>query len=487
MTAPAGSSTQAPSPQQTVATSQLRRLHPLTPVFRSWRMIGAAVAVGFGAFRDDLDRLRFFWDALQGEAELSLLFKAAAALLVVAVVAVTAAWWSWRATGFAIVDDTSGPGTLLYHRGLVVRQRSQVRLSRVQSVDVNQPVVARLCGLAVVRLEMAAGEDASVALAYLGRKDAWAVREEIIRHTSAGSAFGDDPVTRPADELVATVSTSRLIQANLLDGAPVLAIFLLWLVLLVGLLLSGNAGALAAGLAAVVPVTLAILVQLRKQVASVLRDADFRLYRTPRGIRTSAGLTSTINRTIDADRIQGVRIEEPLLWRRLGWARVEVDVAGAADSVNAASLMPVTDRADAVALVKTITGVDLDQGDVRPAGVRASTLDPLGARFLGVVLHERGAVSRRGRWRRVQAFVPYARVQSVSAQQGWLQRRLGLASVYLDMPVGVERWPASHRDVAEAATLVGELAERAGVHRAEARWVGPPLWQGSDSQVFGGR
>ncbi len=452
-------------------------------------MLGAIVAIGLGGFRDDLDRLRFFWDAVQGQAELSVLFKAVGALLVVAVVVVAAAWLSWRATGFAIVDDTTGPGTLLYHRGLLVRQRSQVRLNRVQSVDVNQPLIARLCGLAVVRLEMAAGGGASVALAYLGLKEAWALREEIIRHTSASSEHGHDPATRPADELVATVSTPRLVQANLLDGAPVLVLFLLWLLLLVGLGLSGYSGALVAGIAAVVPISLAILVQLRKQVVSVLHDADFRLYRTDRGIRTSAGLTSTINRTIDTDRIQGVRMEEPLLWRRLGWARVEVDVAGAADAVNAASLMPVADRADAVALVLTITGVDLDGGDVRPAGARASSLDPLGWRFLGVVLHPHGAVSRRGRWRRVQAFVPYARAQSVSVQQGWLQRRLGLASVFMDMPVGVERWPASHRGVAEAGALVDELAGRARTHRSTVSGITggaastPPSAQGSDSPV----
>ena len=478
--------------------AQLRRLHPLTPIFRSWRLIGAGAAIGVGAFRDNLDQLSFFWDVLRGEAELSVLIKVALVVLAVALVAVLGAWLSWRVTWFAIVAEPPGPGTLLLHRGLVVRQRSQVRLSRVQSVDVNQPLVARLVGLAVVRLEMAAGDDASVSLAYLGAKDAWALREEILRHTSAtgsatGSASGsasDGDETSPLlpqaggrdDVLVAEVSTSHLVKASLLAGAPALLITLGWLVGLAVVAAVWGSGPFVAGLAGIVPVTYAIVVALRQQVAAVLTDANFRLYRTPAGIRISAGLTSTVNRTIDTDRIQGIRIEEPLLWRRLRWARVEVDVAGAADEAKAASLMPVTTRSQALTLVQELTGVDLDAGEARLPGAGARRLDPLGWRHLAVVLHDHGAVTAYGRWRQTRFFVPYARAQSVSVQQGWLQRRLNVATLHLDMPKGVSRWAAHHRDVAEAGELGDELAERARRHRSTRSFAPPPAVAESGSE-----
>ncbi|MDQ3326794.1 MAG: PH domain-containing protein [Actinomycetota bacterium] len=461
--------------------AQLRRLHPLTPIFRSWRLIGAGAAIGVGAFRDNLDQLSFFWDVLRGEAELSVLIKVALVVLAVALVAVLGAWLSWRVTWFAIIAEPPGPGTLLLHRGLVVRQRAQVRLSRVQSVDVNQPLVARLVGLAVVRLEMAAGDDASVSLAYLGVKDAWALREEILRHTSASATApgGDEtgqllpPASGRDDVLVAEVSTSHLVKASLLAGAPALLITLGWLVGLAVVAAVWGSGPFVAGLAGIVPVTYAIVVGLRQQVAAVLTDANFRLYRTPAGIRISAGLASTVNRTIDTDRIQGIRIEEPLLWRRLRWARVEVDVAGAADEAKAASLMPVTTRSQALTLVHELTGVDLDAGRPRLPGAGARRLDPLGWRHLAVVLHDHGAVTASGRWRQTRFFVPYARAQSVSVQQGWLQRRFKVASLYLDMPKGVSRWAAHHRDVAEAGELGDELAERARRHRSP-RSLPPP-------------
>lgn len=457
-----------------VAAPVLRRLHPLTPFFRSWQLVGALGASGLGVFRDDLDRLRWIWRALHGDVEVSLLARALGVLLVVALALVVASWLSWRVTGFAILQDASPAGTLLYHRGLIVRQRSQVRLNRVQSVDVNQPFLPRLFGLAAVRLDMAAGEGASVNLAYLRRADAWALREEILHHTGVAPTGPPSESTPPPDAgraRIAHISTARLIKANLLDGVIAWVLLVAWLITLVAAGLVFGWKGLAASAAGIIPVTLAIAVQLRRQLASMMRDANFVLTRTTTGISTSSGLTSTINRTIDLDRIQGVRLEEPYLWRRMGWARVGVDIAGASDvdRMQGASLMPVAHREDAVALIAEVTGAQLDSASVVAAGEKARWLDPWVARNLGVGLLADGALTRWGRWRRTQFFVPYARVQSVSVRQGPVQRRLALATVYLDLPAGVQRWVASHRDVTEAAALVSQLAARARIHRAPHR------------------
>jgi putative membrane protein len=446
---------------------ELRRLHPLTPILGSKRLIAVAGAAGFSIFRDDLDRLRWIWDAIHGDVELGVLAKGVLILMAVAAISVLAGWLSWRVTGFAIVDEASGVSTLLYHRGLIVRQRRQVRLNRVQSVDVIQPLVARVFGLAVLRLDMAAGDEASVSLAYLREREAWALREEILRHTSASGTVPASPhiagpqPAGPPERLVGRVDTGRLVVANLLDGIAGWAFALAWLVFLVVAGIAWGMSALVAALSGIVPVTLAILAQTRRQVRSMLRDADFRLYRTPAGIRITAGLTSTVNRTIDFDRIQGVQIEEPYLWRRLGWARVHLDIAGATTKSagdHGVSMMPVTDRASAVALVADVVGVDISSPEFAPASPSARWLDPIGWRYLGVALLESGAVRRRGRWRRSLSYVPYKRVQSVSAEQGLVQRRLALATVHLDLPKGSARWTADHRSHADAAELVRHLS-----------------------------
>ncbi|MGH3447438.1 MAG: PH domain-containing protein [Nocardioidaceae bacterium] len=455
-----------PAPPAPVS-AQLRRLHPLTPVFRSWRMIGVAGAAGVGVFRDDLDRLRWIWDALHGDAELSVLVKALLILLGVAVVAVVASWLSWRATGFAIESDSSSSGTLRFHRGLFIKQRSQVRLNRVQSVDVNQPLFPRLAGLAEVKLEMAAGEDASVSLAYLRVQEAWDLRQEILRHTSGTARASNDAEPGPSssEQVLARVSTPHLVKANLLDGAVVWLLLVVWVVALVVFgSLFGWAGLVAAA-AGIVPVTIAIAVQLRQQVLSMLHDANFTLVRTATGIRISSGLTSTINRSIELDRVQGVRLEEPYLWRRLGWARVMVDIAGADDDDAGASLMPVTDRADALRLISMVTGAQLGQTALSPPGGNARRLDPWAYKLMGVALLDSGAVTSAGRWRRTLFYVPYGRVQSVSARQGPVQRRLRLATVYLDLPSGTQRWEGLHREEGEVGDLVADLSSRARAHR----------------------
>lgn len=493
------------------ATPPLRRLHPLTPVLGSWRLLGGLAAAAFGLFRDQLKNLAWIWDALHGSTDFAVLLQALGVLVVALLVSALAAWLSWRATGFAIMADSNGVGTLLFHRGLIVRQRSQVRLKRVQSVDVNQPLLPRLLGLSALRLDMAAGEGASVNLAYLRNADAGRLREEILRHTgvasvhagaeqssqtagipigersdvSAGAASGS--TTAPGilecaeheirgDELIAQVSTAHLIRANLLDGVSAWLLLVVWLIGLVAGSVIWGLQALLAALAFLVPLTIALVAQISRQISSMLKDANFRLYRTPTGVRISSGLTSTINRTIDFDRIQGVRLTEPYLWRRFGWAAVMVDIAGGPrDEDKGAALMPVTGRPAALELVAQVTGVWLDHGTYVGAGDGARRLDPWGWRFLGVALFDQGAARRSGRWRRTIAFVPFERVQSVTARQGWMQRRLSLATVYVDLPVGAKRWDAEHRGHGDAATLVAELSRRTraklepALHAADGR------------------
>lgn len=481
-----------PTPSESASSPPLRHLHPLTPLFGSWRLLGFASALGYAIFHNDTNQWQWIWAALQGHAQFSVLAKAALVLLVLVVVTLVAGWLSWRVTGFAIVEDGS-TGTLLYHRGVFVRQRRRVRLNRVQSVDVNQPFLPRLAGLAAVRLDMAAGSDSSVNLAYLRATEAWALRAEILRYTgstaqrseetaqtSAGAALPD-----PVERLVGRVSTSTLIRANLLDASGTLLVVCGWVVACVVIGATWGLQALLGALAAVLVVVVDLVRRLRKLVQSVLRDADFTLVRTSTGIRTSSGLTSTVSRTVDLSRIQGVRLEEPFWWRRFGWARVFVDIAGASTKPHedrTAPLMPVAARHDALLLIAEVTGADLESVAPTGQGSRSRLLDPWGYRFGGVALLDQGAVTLWGRLRRHRFYVPYARVQSVQAHQGWLQRRLQLATVYLDPPQGVARWRAKHREQRDALVLVDELAVRARRSRQGRLSIQPAGRPGDDGR-----
>lgn len=521
----------------------LRRLHPLTPLLRSWRLVGVLVAAAVSSFRDDLDRLRWFWDALHGDAQLGVLARFAAVALVVAVLAVVASWLSWRVTGFAIVSDPRGRATLLFHRGLFVRRRSQVRLDRVQSVDVNQPLVARLCRLAVVRLDMAAGASASVDLAYLAVREAWALRAEILAHgESPAVASGDSPdaatgaVATPTAapgsaaqgtaapgvavpgitvstsaahaaaaplpaaavgpdqdaRLVTRVSLGRLAAAALLDGVGWWLMSIGYFVLVAVLTAVFGPSVVVAGAAGFVPLALSFLAYLRRRVLAVLREGNFELWRTPSGLRISAGLTSITHRSIDLERVQGLRLEEPFWWRRLGWARVTVDVAGDThheqhqESSHHNALMPVVDRAGALRLIWDVARADVEHAAVVPPGRASRLVDPWGYRFLGAALLPGGALTRHGRLRRDTTYIPYARIQSARVTQGPIQRVLRLATVHLDLPTGGHRWSAPHRGLADAARLVEEASARA---RRQRLRVAKPATAGGrlETDAQGGR
>src|SRR5206468_12445355 len=49
---------------------------------------------------------------------------------------------------------------------------------------------------------------------------------------------------------------------------------------------------------------------------------------SPDGLHVRGGLIALTAETIRPGRVQAVRLVEPLLWRALGWCRLEVDLAG---------------------------------------------------------------------------------------------------------------------------------------------------------------
>src|SRR3712207_6118848 len=63
--------------------------------------------------------------------------------------------------------------------GVVARQSRRIRIDRLQGVDIVQPLVARLFGLAELRLDVA-GNDREGRLAFLPRAEAEELREVLL-------------------------------------------------------------------------------------------------------------------------------------------------------------------------------------------------------------------------------------------------------------------------------------------------------------------
>jgi putative membrane protein len=182
----------------------------------------------------------------------------------------------------------------------------------------------------------------------------------------------------------------------------------------------------------------------------------------PGGLRLRSGLIETAAETIRPGRVQAVRLVEPLIWRAFGWCRLEVDVAGprerrevSAEGKRLRALIPVGSRAEAAELMGELLASQPVPSLRPPATARWKA--PLMYHFLAYASDGRYLAAADGRVCRKTTWVPLEKVQSLRWTQGPLQRRFGLASVWLD--VAGRRMSAGLRErgTAEAEALMARL------------------------------
>jgi putative membrane protein len=404
------------------------RLHPLSPVVRSGRgVLAVLAAVGISSSSAVDGGSRWF----------DLVLPAAVGIAAVVGWLVT----RWRLDGV----------TLRIESGLIRRDSRQLPIARIQAVDLVRPFLARALGLAELRVRLAGSSDADGRLAYLTEQAALELRARLL-----AAHHGMDPATpEPAEQIAVVVPTGRLIGSVMLSASGSAG----------GLVLAGIVLAFVspAGLAAMAGTLLWWVISCVSLVwRRVSEQYGFTVAQSPDGIRIRRGLLGTVAETIPVPRVQAVRMIEPLLWRRVGWCRLEVDVAGSPgrDSADGGArmrkvLLPVGGRPQARFLLATVIG-DAALELTRPPG-RARWKAPLSYHFLAAGHDDTLAVSVTGRVRKVTTWVPLEKAQSVRYVQGPLQRRLRLASVHLDA-AGHVRAEFRERPQDQAGLLVGELA-----------------------------
>jgi putative membrane protein len=422
-----------------------RRLHPLSPLVRSGRGVLAVLAVAglstSGAFGQSTGQR--WYD------------------IAVPIVAAVAAVINWLVTRWKI----DGP-TLRIETGLLRRDSRQLPLARIQAVDLVRPFLARMLGLAELRVRLAGGPEHDGRLAYLTEPAATKLRARLL-----AAHYGLDPETpEPAEQVVVTVPVGRLIGSVLLSTGGPAAVAVTAGILLIVLSPAGL-------VAAVAPVLWWVIISASLLWQRVSTMYGFTVAASPDGVRIRRGLLGTVAETIPVARVQAVRMIEPLLWRPFGWRRLEVDVAGSpgrerpegASSVRKA-LLAVGHDAQARELLLLAIG-NTSAALTKPPR-RAVWKAPLSYHYLAAGHDDAVAVTVIGRVRRVTTWLPLAKTQSVRLVQGPWQRRLGLATVHLDAAGKHARAEFAQRDQGEARPLVTELA---GLSRSARRRALPPV------------
>ncbi len=401
-----------------------------------------------------------------------------AGFVVVVIGAFVVSWVSWRFTGYRVTNRE-----LHIQEGIFARRHRTVPLERVQAIDVVRPVLARLLGLAEVRLEVVGQGNTEAPLAYLSNSEALETRALLLalvsganRATDTPEAIanvdpGADPVTAavPEERPLFRVDRRELILSQLLTpntlSLPLLAIFPVVSLAFDGMSLPSLFGAASA-----------IIGIAQLPVRRVLNEYGFAVSDTAQGLRLRHGLLETRTQTVAPGRVQAVRIRRPLLWRPFGWVRVEIAVAGYSaagqQEQRTGALVPVADEATALALLRTVfpqLPPDLSALAMTPAPRRARWLAPLQFRRLAATTTEQLFITRSGWLTEHNDIAVLARAQSIRYVQGPLQRRLGLGSVHADL-AGDHGTTAIHElDAADALELVTELVDRSRATRPTSR------------------
>jgi putative membrane protein len=352
--------------------------------------------------------------------------------------------------------------TLRIETGLIRRDARQLPVTRIQAVDVVQPALAKMFGLAELRIRMAGGGKES-RLSYLVASHAQSVRAALLATHHGLDASTPEPQAVP----IAQVPTARLAGSVLFSGP-----MLILLAVFAGLSSEAAVAPRAAGatLAAALAYLLALMTVVWRRFN---QQYEFTVGSAPDGIRIRRGLLGTTSETVPIRRVQAVRQVEPLLWRMFGWCRLEVDLAGVPAREGASgsrhvtkTLLPVGGLGEATALRTAVIGSVGLEPTAPPR--RAIAKAPLSYHFLRAGHDALLAVSVTGRLRRVTCWVPLEKAQSVRRVQGPLQRRLQLATVTVDAAGRDVGARFKDRDVAEAEHLVEDLTDLCRLARTQA-------------------
>ncbi|MBP3035767.1 PH domain-containing protein [Arthrobacter sp. zg-ZUI100] len=492
------------------------RVHPVSPLVRGWIALAAITYVVGRNWVEEVIGPRDDDRGASSGADGTTLLIAVAVLIAVLLVIGFSFFLSWWFTRYQVTEHH-----VRVHSGVVFRQQRQARLDRVQAIDIVQPLLARLFGLAELRFEVADAGESAVRLAFLKLDDAHRLRATILERasgaapavpgpadatadgqpgdsgdsadragTASGAAGNRGPGFTEAPETpVLELSAGRVIAATLLSGTTLF-------------LLAGIAGVLILTAATGEAVSLAVLLPVLFGTAGGYWNEfstafNFRASVSRDGIRVRYGLLDTRAQTVPPGRVQAVSVTQSPLWRLTGWYRVSVNVAGYGATATSegqarTKLLPAgtlpevfavlalvlpepgTDRPQEI-FTAGITGRD-DAGGFTTTPRRARAIAPLAWRRNGFALTDTALLIRSGALWRVLSVVPHERTQSMALVQGPLRRRFDTADLVLHSTPGPVAPRVRKIDAATARALFEEQAARAREARRRdrtGRWAHP--------------
>ena len=441
-----------------------RRLHPGTLLIRFVKQVPEYVvgAPAIIALASDAGVWRILLIALAGAA--------------LALLATILVWLRFR---YGV-----GEHEIVIESGVLHRQRRVIPFDRIQDIDIEQRLLARLLGLAKVRIETGGAAKDEGSLNAVTLAEAHHLREVIRRRSERPAAVAEEGQNAVAEPVLFHMEMPRLLLAGLFNfslfylaviaGAfqyfePLLDRFLedprRWIE-------PGRARAAQFGfyltlLAILIILLLGVITGLLRTIA---RDYRFHLSRSAGGLRRRRGLFTLSEVLIPIDRVQLALVQTGWLRRGLGWHSLDFQTLNAdaqksghqdaAPFARIEEIVPILAEAGITALPPEEAYVRVSRRTIARrylshlaplflAALVASIFWPIAILSLAPLTLLAGAIVllwqrhryaltddaiyiREGLFRPRLWIMPFAKAQAISVRRSLLQRRFGLASVEID-------------------------------------------------------
>ena len=335
-------------------------------------------------------------------------------------------WASWRKNFFWINEK----GELEARSGIFFRRSRQLRISRLQSVDILRPPVARLLGYSSLKVEVAGSGDSRVILSYLSVGKAQELRSEILSVAKEEQAFTQS--AERENHWQWRVPNGRLVASMVLTTSTFFVIVVAVASAVIALRGSGLVAlALAVGGSAA-------------SLAGITSLFNFSVGRNERGIAISHGFFTTAHYTVSPIRIQAICLVQPIAWRPFGWYQIAINVAGTDQSGKKSGprfLIPVVHEDALPELFRELLpSWNLETEDEWLASATTSRWRfPWQATRLAVSVTPDLFVVRSGALTRRVSAAPHERIQSIRITQGPWERKLGISRLHADSVPGPVR------------------------------------------------
>lgn len=334
----------------------------------------------------------------------------------------------WRTTTF-IVDHE-----FRIEQRFIGTKTARIDFTKVQSVDIIRPLVARLLGLAEIKIDV--GGEGGQNLRFLKLDRAESMRDHLLarmEHESPApvvdpEALPDGAPPAPAapvpDQVVYKADPGRILLGAFLSVGVSGVVLVVIMAILFGPL------GLAAGLSGLWVAMFAALIRAPKQL---ITNWGFTITRSAKGLRIQQGLLTQQQTTLRPGRVQTITLTQNLFHRWAGLVRVQISVLGnsiAEDAKNdGIDLLTPYGKFDEVRHVISLVWPEVDPTTLpwQPQHPKGRWLTWFGRRWYAA--DGRVVASRRTLLSDTVTLVPHARVQGLGLAAGPLQRALGLGTV----------------------------------------------------------